>query len=467
MQKGCFVEMEMEEDSLLKRFFTILTLSLILLFGIFTSLSFAIPGDVINSFPSPSTISRPEGLIWDGTYLWNLSCEGSLCANENLYKIDPSDGSIVNSYTLPFFDPDGLTWAGSYLLVSAGMDTDKKIYKVDPSNGSWSVFLNTLPGIGDTDGGLAWDGNNLWLGRDLIYQIDITTGGIINSFNTPLGIIDGGMTWDGKYLVVSDVATDKIYYLNPLNGSVLYSFNSPGNGPKGLAWDGSYLWSTDHTARMIYQVESIPEPLVHSIIGSVTENGVGLSNVTMNLSGDASDTMLTATDGTYSFSNLSDGSYTITPSMSGYSFAPASRNVTVAGVDVAGQDISAAKTKYEENAPAITYTGTWSNYVCVSCSAGGAKISNTTGAKADFSFTGTGIKCLVAKGPMMGKVRVYLDGVNMGLVDLYSPTLKYQVILPKAGLPPGVNTVTLEVSGNKNTSSTGTYINIDAFDVVP
>ena len=67
---------------------------------------------------------------------------------------------------------------------------------------------------------------------------------------------------------------------------------------------------------------------------------------------------------------------------------------------------------------------------------------------------------------MMGKFRVYLDGVNMGLVDLYNPTLKYQVFLPKTGLPPGIHTVR-EVSGQKNTSSTGTSINIDVFDVVP
>jgi len=55
----------------------------------------------------------------------------------------------------------------------------------------------------------------------------------------------------------------------------------------------------------------------------------------------------------------------------------------------------------------------------------------------------------------------------MGLVDLYNPTAKYQVVLQKTGLAPGNHTVTIEVSGQKNTSSTGYYINIDAFEVVP
>ncbi len=231
------------------------------------TLSFGIPGDVIKSFPSPSGVSRPEGLAWDGTYLWNISCVGSACANENLFSIDPSDGSIVNSYTLPFFDPDGLTWNGSYLLVSAGVDTDKKIYKIDPSDGSWSIFLDSLPGTGDTDGGLTWDGTNLWLGRDLIYKIDVTTGEVINSFSSPSGgIALGGMTWDGNYLIRSDPILDKILYLSPVDGSIIYSFTGPATG--GMTWDGHHLWVADHTARMIYQIEPVPEPSTILLLGT-------------------------------------------------------------------------------------------------------------------------------------------------------------------------------------------------------
>ena len=144
----------------------------------------------------------------------------------------PSDSSIINSYTLPFFDPDGLTWNGSYLLVSAGVDTDKKIYQVKPTDGLWSVLLNSLPGTGDTDGGLVWNGSHLWLGRDLIYQIDITTGLAVNSFGTSSETVElGGMTWDGKNLIVSNTSTDKIEYLNPADGSVVYSFDTTWPSP--------------------------------------------------------------------------------------------------------------------------------------------------------------------------------------------------------------------------------------------
>jgi YD repeat-containing protein len=125
------------------------------------------------------------------------------------------------------------------------------------------------------------------------------------------------------------------------------------------------------------------------------------------------------------------------------------------------------QTYFEEDDPAIVYTGIWNTYTCASCSGGALKYSDQTGAKADFSFNGTGIKWIVTKAEMMGKANVYLDGAYGGLVDLYSPTPQFQVTLQKTGLTPGTHTLTIEVSGQKNPSSTGYYIDIDAFEVVP
>ncbi len=80
--------------------------------------------------------------------------------------------------------------------------------------------------------------------------------------------------------------------------------------------------------------------VTYSISGTVTESGGGspLSGVTMTLSGAGSGTTTTNALGNYTFSGLSDGSYTVTPGISGYTFTPTSRNVTVSGADVTGQD---------------------------------------------------------------------------------------------------------------------------------
>lgn len=125
----------------------------------------------------------------------------------------------------------------------------------------------------------------------------------------------------------------------------------------------------------------------------------------------------------------------------------------------------AADTHFEETDPAITYTGAWANYTCAGCSAGGLKHSSQTGAKAQFSFNGSAITWVVAKANNLGKAKVYLDGAYMGLVDLYSSSTKYRVILQKTGLTPGAHTATIEVSGQKNIRSTGKIIDIDAFEV--
>jgi hypothetical protein len=126
------------------------------------------------------------------------------------------------------------------------------------------------------------------------------------------------------------------------------------------------------------------------------------------------------------------------------------------------------KTRYEEDDPAITYTGTWKTYYNNYCSDGTLMYSCQTGAKVSFTFTGTGIKWIVAKAPMLGKAKACLDGNSFcKIVDLYSPAFRYQDILQKTGLTPGPHTLTIEVLGQKNSSSTNYCIDIDAFEVVP
>ncbi|MBI5233165.1 MAG: hypothetical protein HY880_02295, partial [Deltaproteobacteria bacterium] len=63
--------------------------------------------------------------------------------------------------------------------------------------------------------------------------------------------------------------------------------------------------------------------------------------------------------------------------------------------------------------------------------------------------------------------KVWLDDVYIGRIDLYSPVLEHQRVIKKTGLAQGPHTLAIEVSGKKNRKSTNTYIDIDAFEVVP
>jgi subtilisin family serine protease len=80
--------------------------------------------------------------------------------------------------------------------------------------------------------------------------------------------------------------------------------------------------------------------ITYSISGSVTaDSGTGLAGVVVSAGGVSATTSST---GSYTLGGLANGSYTLTPSLSGYTFTPASRSVTVNGGNVAAQHFSAS-----------------------------------------------------------------------------------------------------------------------------
>jgi hypothetical protein len=69
-------------------------------------------------------------------------------------------------------------------------------------------------------------------------------------------------------------------------------------------------------------------------LGYLIMGNAGVAGVTVALSGSANATTTSTGDGSYNYTVLSNGSYAVTPTLKGYTFAPASRGVTVAGTDV-------------------------------------------------------------------------------------------------------------------------------------
>ncbi len=77
----------------------------------------------------------------------------------------------------------------------------------------------------------------------------------------------------------------------------------------------------------------------YSISGAITYNGSGLSGVTVAA---GSATATTNTSGAYTLSGLTDGTYSVTASLSGYTFTPASASETVNGANITGVNFTAA-----------------------------------------------------------------------------------------------------------------------------
>lgn len=68
--------------------------------------------------------------------------------------------------------------------------------------------------------------------------------------------------------------------------------------------------------------------------------GAPLEGVTIDLAGAESRRVVTDVQGNYRFTELPDGNYVVTASLTGFTFTPVSRNVTLSGADVIGQDFT-------------------------------------------------------------------------------------------------------------------------------
>ena len=71
-----------------------------------------------------------------------------------------------------------------------------------------------------------------------------------------------------------------------------------------------------------------------SISGTVSPSSIG-SATTMTLSGASNATVIADSSGNYSFPGLANGIYTVTPTQTGFTFAPTSTSVTINGANVA------------------------------------------------------------------------------------------------------------------------------------
>lgn len=90
-------------------------------------------------------------------------------------------------------------------------------------------------------------------------------------------------------------------------------------------------------------------PASFSLSGQITLNGSGLSNVALAVTGSASANVLSVASGGYTVSGLGNGTYTITPTLAGYTFMPASLNVSINGANATGQNFAASQNMYSIN----------------------------------------------------------------------------------------------------------------------
>jgi hypothetical protein len=121
----------------------------------------------------------------------------------------------------------------------------------------------------------------------------------------------------------------------------------------------------------------------------------------------------------------------------------------------------------QDGATTLTYTGTWTQATHASFSGGSTRHATASTARVSHAFTGRGIALVMTTGPNRGRAGIYLDGVLVETLDLYTPTLTFRQVLYSASFDASAaHTIEVRVLGTRNASSSGTRVDLDAVVVV-
>jgi sugar lactone lactonase YvrE len=149
---------------------------------------------VISAISAPPGI--PDGVVRDIAFdgegaLWALNSD-TVDGIQNLYKLDKTNGAILQTIPLPGTGTRGVTFAQGRLYIDEySLDN---IYVYDFVSGTWSVaFAMPVPPGGTTSNrystGMTWDGFNLWVANstyayDYLMQMTLT-GQVLKSIPSP------------------------------------------------------------------------------------------------------------------------------------------------------------------------------------------------------------------------------------------------------------------------------------------
>ena len=229
----------------MKKFVSFFLLLMLFLTAIPIGISEQIENDkawtIVETFSIPEDAS---GLAYDGSYLY---CGIYGADGDEIYQIDPTDGSYSLLCTGPQEDAFGLTYDGTYLWTTdhpGSSSTPAIALQFDMSGNEISQF--DLPD--HYMSGITYDTGDFWVATyydpdGWIYKVD-DTGSVIKDFAAP-----DNQPWDltieNNNLWMVDKWGDTIYQIDISDGSVLNSYASEKSDPTGITWDGSYLWYCD------------------------------------------------------------------------------------------------------------------------------------------------------------------------------------------------------------------------------
>ena len=120
----------------------------------------------------------------------------------------------------------------------------------------------------------------------------------------------------------------------------------------------------------------------------------------------------------------------------------------------------------QETVRTITYRGGFRRARLTGASGGQVRYASAKGGSATISFTGSSVAFVTTRGPSRGKATIWLDGVHVASVDLYARHSTAAWIAFATEVTRGPHHLQVRISGRRNTRSSGTRVDIDAFLVL-
>ena len=136
--------------------------------------------------------------------------------------------------------------------------------------------------------------------------------------------------------------------------------------------------------------------------------------------------------------------------------------INVDAVEIVGALVG----RYQQTNPNFEYSGRWATSKDASASGGSFALTKSSHSSITVNFTGIQIDWFAKEGPAYGKAQVVVDEGDPVTIDLYrADVLWVRNVWSSGRLEMRPHAVKIQWTGTKNPDSTGTYINIDAFEV--
>lgn len=203
-------------------------------------------------------------------YLW-IADQAS--GQRYLYKIRLTDTTVVQEWQTSDVTSDGVqgvAFDGTNIWLCAS-GTTRSLFKIDVSGTSLSA-VSTIPlpnVVGGTLRGIVWRQGFIWVavsGNGKIYKIDPSNGSIADSINSP-GVEPRGICFAGGELYCNDTSIDSAFVYNFTSGTWTSKFATPtppggttaNRFATGFAFDGQTFWMANSTGDydQIFNLSSI------------------------------------------------------------------------------------------------------------------------------------------------------------------------------------------------------------------